>query len=245
MVDVAVKRGFTNVKLIIRSSMKVRYFDFSIDLMGRNSGRWLAKFWMERNLKSRLQMIRKEKNGGSITPKYAETLENYVNAGILEICQNVEVKNCEWTPSTQDNDEGVWEYQLSNNDDLKYQCDQIWLATGCILDFLREPVFKFLAKDYNLSSVQGFPDLDDNLRLHPDLDLFVMGGYASLILGPAAANLQGGRVGAERIASKLLEIWTNGKYAEKGTKTRHRSAWTMADVAANMGNYFAALTVDD
>jgi hypothetical protein len=243
MVDVAVKRGFTDVKLVMRSSMKVRQFDFSLDLMGRNAGRWLANFWMERNLKCRLKMIAQERNGGSITPEYLQMLEKYVESGILKICTNVQVQNCEWISSSNTND-GIWEYQLSDKKS-KYQCDQIWLATGSIFDIFKEPVLEVLAEKYDLNSVNGIPVLDDNLRLHQDLDFFIMGGYASLILGPAAGNLQGGRVGAERIASKLLEIWTDGKYTEIGTKVGHRSAWTMADVAANVGNYFSALSIND
>jgi hypothetical protein len=53
------------------------------------------------------------------------------------------------------------------------------------------------------------------------------------------------RVGAERIASKLFEICTNGKYTERGARVGHRSAWTIADAAANMGNYFSAVSKND
>ena len=53
------------------------------------------------------------------------------------------------------------------------------------------------------------------------------------------------RVGAERFASKLLEILTNGKYTERGARVGHRSTWKIADAAANMGNYFSALSIND
>ena len=241
MVNVALKRGFKKVILVMRSHLKIRQFDFSLDLMGRNSGTWYANFWMENDPQRRLAMIKRERNGGSITPEYAKILEKLVQDGKLILHEKTAVSSCEWVPQADyDYDDGVWKVKLDNSEKAEY-VDQIWLATGGVYDIHKEAVFKTIASKFDIKSVNGLPVLNPDLQLHPELNFFVMSGYSSLVLGPAAANLQGGRVGAERIANKLWNIWTDGSDHDRGTPMRHRNGWTMADIAANMSDYFSAL----
>jgi hypothetical protein len=233
LVDIGIKRGFKRVVLLMRSVLKIRQFDFSLDLVGRNSGPWLARFWMESCPKRRLAMIRKERNGGSITPEYLTILRKYEEQDILNIHEKASITSAEW----KGNEDGYWSVKADN---IEIQCDQIWLATGGIFDIRQEPVFKTIAERYPIETVNGLPVLNADLQLHPDLDFYVMSGYSSVMLGPTAANILGGRVAAERIASKLWDKWSAGAVDCKNTM-KHRSGWTMSDVAANMCNYFSAL----
>jgi len=49
----------------------------------------------------------------------------------------------------------------------------------------------------------GFPILDENLRWGNEGNVFIMGGYAGLELGPQAGNLFGAMVGALKIIEGL------------------------------------------
>ncbi|KXS18743.1 hypothetical protein M427DRAFT_198653 [Gonapodya prolifera JEL478] len=281
MVDVALARGFTSVALILRSSIKIRQFDFSLDLMGRNAARWYARFWMESSPQARLRMIQEERNGGSITPEYARRLKELESGGRLVIYEKTTVEKCEWVPERldatgvpQDGDVqgkrpeemgGEWKVALSGPSATTLDVSHIWLATGVVYDFNKEPVFQNLVHKYPVETVNGLPVLTNDLQLHKDLPFFLMSGYSALALGPVAANIQGGRVGAERIATKLWEMWEGEEEGEeagrRGATTqresegrkgrtatrlaRPRARWTLADVAANQANYFSALVDED
>jgi len=54
--------------------------------------------------------------------------------------------------------------------------------------------------------VWGLPLLTNDLLLSSNIPLFITGRLAGLRLGPGAANLEGARMGAERIAWKICEL---------------------------------------
>ncbi|KAI8808313.1 hypothetical protein BJ742DRAFT_893839 [Cladochytrium replicatum] len=252
MVDMAISRGFKNVVLVMRSKIKIRQFDFSLDLMGRNASRWYARFWMEDEPRARLRMIRTERRGGSITPEYVKRLKQLVSEGFLTIRENVSVESCEWVSSSDTDGHqavGEWRVQLSDSHEPMCNIAQIWLATGGEFNVYKEPVYKTIVRKHRVEIVEGLPVLTNDMQLHKDLPFFVMSGYSALAVGPVAANLQGGRVGAERIAVKLWELWhTEGELRGEPVQSRgdnvqlgSETKWTMEHVTANMCNYFSAL----
>ena len=64
---------------------------------------------------------------------------------------------------------------------------------------------------YPAQIVNGLPVLDEHLRW-PGCDLFLMGPWAALQVGPVARNLFGGKLACDRIVpaltkSSLARVW--------------------------------------
>ncbi|KDO16220.1 hypothetical protein SPRG_18243 [Saprolegnia parasitica CBS 223.65] len=91
-----------------------------------------------------------------------------------------------------------------SSDHLPLVADEIILATGSDVDVTRDPLFRELLP-LGVTTTGGFPNVDEDLRIARDVDVFLMGGYASLRLGPTAGNLMGGRAGANLLSDVLLD----------------------------------------
>lgn len=61
-------------------------------------------------------------------------------------------------------------------------------------------------QDYPIKTKQGLPCITDDLMWRADVPLFMTGRLAALRLGPGGGNLEGARMGAERIAWGLEEL---------------------------------------
>lgn len=90
---------------------------------------------------------------------------------------------------------------LESGDSL--HADWICLCTGSALDVNQDPLLQKVQEHLPTESFNGLPTLDSSLRWHPEWDLFVMGAYAGLQLGPDALNLAGARRGALRVVPHL------------------------------------------
>jgi len=83
------------------------------------------------------------------------------------------------------------------SDGSRLAADHVWLATGHTVDVRADPLTARLLDDVPVPVVDGLPVLDDDLswggtRIH------LTGGLAALGVGPAARNLAGARIAAER-----------------------------------------------
>ncbi|CAO1634999.1 unnamed protein product [Parajaminaea phylloscopi] len=96
--DVALRRGFTKVKLLMRGHMKVKPFDVSLDWMGRYSNLRKMQFWQEDDPAVRLAMFRDARQGGSLTLPYARLMKKYEEMGKLEILTHTEIEDGAWDP---------------------------------------------------------------------------------------------------------------------------------------------------
>jgi hypothetical protein len=65
------------------------------------------------------------------------------------------------------------------------------------------PFLASMNRDYPIDIKQGFPCTTEDLMWKQEVPLFVTGRLAALQLGPGAANLEGARLGAERISWAL------------------------------------------
>ncbi|KAF7192450.1 hypothetical protein HII31_06225 [Pseudocercospora fuligena] len=82
----------------------------------------------------------------------------------------------------------------------------IYFATGIQSDFQTLPYLQNLLKAYPVESYDGLPALTEDLMWREDVPLFMTGRFAALRVGPGAANLEGARLGAERIVWGLQEV---------------------------------------
>lgn len=76
--------------------------------------------------------------------------------------------------------------------------EHVWLATGHAFDVRFDPLTAGLLAQVPLPVVDGLPVLDDDLAWAATA-VHVTGGLAALHVGPAARNLVGARVAAERM----------------------------------------------
>lgn len=82
--------------------------------------------------------------------------------------------------------------------------NRIWLATGTTTDITTHPLMGEVLARYPNQIVNGLPVLDEHLRW-PGCDLFLMGPWAAMQVGPVARNLHGGRMACDRIVPALTK----------------------------------------
>jgi hypothetical protein len=81
---------------------------------------------------------------------------------------------------------------------------RIWLATGTTLDVRSHPLVTDVLAQYPIDTVHGLPVLDEHLRW-PGCELFLMGRWAALHVGPVARNLFGGKLACDLIVPALTK----------------------------------------
>lgn len=178
----------------------------------------------------RLKIIAEGRNGGSITPIYHAILKQHMQAGRLEILTHSELSEQVWDPLLQQ-----WTVAINNNSSERVltSIDYIYFATGARWEGDKVPFLRTLRQEHPISTTTGFPALTEDLQWCPDVNCFLIGGFAALQVGPGAFNLEGARACAERVALQIEAL-------ERG---RQASDWK-AEVLNGTGSYFAALEVD-
>ncbi len=81
--------------------------------------------------------------------------------------------------------------------------DDVWLATGYTIAVTNEPLLANVRARFPARIVAGLPVLDTNLAW-PGTLLHLTGGLTALSIGPAAANIAGARMVAERLAMAIV-----------------------------------------
>lgn len=83
-------------------------------------------------------------------------------------------------------------------------------------DFTSLPYLQTLSEKFPIENFDGMPALTDDLMWRGDVPLFMTGRFASLRVGPGSANLEGARLGAERIVWGLKDVLRVGKEGGSG-----------------------------
>jgi hypothetical protein len=147
-------------------------------------------------------MLKTARNGGSITPRYQKILKQHIAHERLSIHTRTVISEEHFDPISQ-----TW--RLTTDPpipDFPPLIDYIFFATGMKSDIREIPLLRSMNRDYPIEVLQGMPCLTDDLMWKPDVPLFVTGRLAALRLGPAGPNLEGARLGAERVAWALDEL---------------------------------------
>ena len=146
-------------------------------------------------------MFKTARNGGSITPAYQRILKHHAQAGRLSIHPFTTITGHKYCPETQ-----TWDLETSPPIPNLPRIDYIYFATGMKSDVTEMPIFRKIRDEYPIETKEGLPCLTDDLMWSRDVPLFLTGRLAALRLGPGAPNLEGARLGAERIAWGLEEV---------------------------------------
>lgn len=211
--DLAVRRG-VRVWHVMRGPLRTKAFDVDLCWMGKYKTLHQAYFHQADSDEARLAIIREARGGGSITPAFMRRIRPHVAAGRLRMFERTVLAEARFetaqAPGRGESGSaaagGVWRVRTEPPIEDLPAMDYIYFATGIQSDFETLPYLQNMLKDYPIEGLGGFPCLNEDLMWNDDVPLFVAGKLAALRLGPAAPNIGGARVGAERIALALDQI---------------------------------------
>lgn len=200
--DCAIRHGATKVFHIMRGPLKIKPFDVDLSWMGKFRNHEKASFWSADSDAERSELIKSARGGGSITPRFARLVQGNCKTGKLALHTHTTVKKCQYDAVEQ-----VWSIQTEPGiPELEAaSIHHVYFATGVTSDFEKLPYLQTMCEKYPIKGYDGLPALTDDLTWRDDVPLFVTGKFAALRLGPGAGNLEGARVGAERIAWAMQE----------------------------------------
>ena len=186
----AVGRGAT-ITLVGRGRVSRQVFDFP--------GGWLTPtelrgFYAEPAAPRRLEMVRAARRS-TMTPAVAAALEEANRTGTVHLLEGCPAMSARW-------DGDRWLVSLGERTE---EFHRIWLATGTTPRVGTGSLLGQLAVAQPIEMADGLPMLDAACRW-PRTEIHVMGALAALQLGPAARNLAGARMAAERIASCIAPL---------------------------------------
>lgn len=176
-------------------------------------------------------MIKIARNGGSITPRYVKIVKQHAAQGRVSIHPRTMITSHKYNADTQ-----TWSLTTDPPIPDLPPIDYIYFATGARADVRDMPLLRNIKSQYPIETKEGLPCLTNDLTWREDVPLFMTGRMAALRLGPGAPNLEGARLGAERIAWSLEEIL--GK--EKEVVGR-----CAVEGFCGLGNRYASLVGDD
>jgi cation diffusion facilitator CzcD-associated flavoprotein CzcO len=187
----ALVRG-ARVSLLVRRPLQEKLFDAE---PGWSAPKYLKGFQAEPDSQKRWQIIQQARNGGSIPPAMMMVLRRYQRQGQLAIDEQTEITDADWLDHR-------WQIRCQGGKQLKG--DYLWLATGTHLDAMAQPLLQPVLAAHPNVMVNGLPVLDTHLRWR-GCELYLMGGYAGLQVGPVAQNLAGARMASKRIVPALVK----------------------------------------
>jgi cation diffusion facilitator CzcD-associated flavoprotein CzcO len=193
----AIQRG-AQVLLMSRRQVYEKLFDADPGWLGP---KYLKNFWAESDWSTRWQMIQQARNGGSMTPAMLTQLRRLSHDGQVAFYEQCQVSQARWMGTH-------WQICCTNSavhDCLHHQqIDRIWLATGSQMDVTQQPLLSPILETFPVEITNGLPVIDEQLRWR-GCELFIMGGFASLRVGPTARNLSGARMASDRIVPALAK----------------------------------------
>jgi len=185
------KKKAAHVTLASRRPLQWRHFDFPLQWFDR---RYMRRHFFEfygTKMEQRPEFIKKARGGGTVPWWYRNQLQDsdveHVTANITDVEYIGESGSV-----------------IVTLNDRKIEVDRVVLGTGSSKDCLSIPLIADLQSKFPVDILGGFPLIEEDLRWCKHLrNVFVVGGLASLRVGPSAANLMGARRAAETIVQSL------------------------------------------
>ncbi|KAH7325682.1 FAD binding domain protein [Stachybotrys elegans] len=233
--DLAIRRGVSKVYHIMRGPCRVKHFDVDLQWMGKYKNTEQARFWLADTDSERLEMIKEARGGGSFTPLFHRRVKKHVATGKLELHAQTCIEDARF-----DEDSRTWHIKTCPPIAELGPIDYIYFATGIQSDFASLPYLQTMLGKYPIHGHGGFPCVTEDLMWNKDVPLFVLGRLAALQLGPAAPNIGGARLGAERAAWAVEEILSRRQGMAQAAAGDAGSEG-LAHYLAGNGNMYSAL----
>lgn len=199
LADVAIRRGVTKVYHFLRSPLRLKHFDVDLEWMGKYKNAEQSRFWTADSDEERLEIIKQARGGGSITPLfYRERTKKHIASGRCDFRPETKLVDARF--EDEGDGGGKWSITIEPADTQLPKMDYIVFATGIQTDFTKLPYLQTMIEKYPVKGFGGFPCLNEDLMWKDDVPLFMTGRLGSLQLGPAAPNIGGAKIGAERVA---------------------------------------------
>ncbi|UKZ51109.1 hypothetical protein TrVGV298_004865 [Trichoderma virens] len=199
----ALKRGVTKIWHLMRGPLRIKHFDVDLSWMGKYKNAEQARFWTADSDLERLEIIKEARGGGSLTPLYYKKVKKYIASGNIELRTHTTLVDAEmkdidgssfWSIKTEPPIAGLPLF------------DYIYFATGIQTDFTSLPYLQTMLQKYPIHGHGGFPCINEDLMWKDGVPLFLAGRLGALQLGPAAPNIGGAKVAAERVAWAIEDI---------------------------------------
>lgn len=195
------------------------------------------------NSAERLEKIKTARNGGSITPRYQKILKHHASRSRVSTHTRTTILSHTYCPQTN-----TWSLTTDPPIPDLPPIDYIYFATGMGMDVTELPMLQHMHADYPIECKQGLPCITDDLMWCSNLPLFVTGRLGALRLGPGAANLEGARLGAERVAWGMEEMFgkDEGEGDEEGGLGMKDEGGVkkLRECFCGLGNRYAGLEMD-
>ncbi len=184
------------VTLLTREPLRVQPFDFDPRWFG---GDLFRAFEAAPDAERRAVILEQANVRGSITPDIRRQMIEMEKGGFLKIYEHREVTGFEKSGRLNDLSINV---AAGETERIFGSFNQVILATGYSALVSNTPCLGKIAE--RIPAVNGLPVLTRNLEVYGFPRLFITGALAKLATGPAASNVYGAYIAAERIASKIL-----------------------------------------
>lgn len=231
--DKAIHKGVDQVFHLMRGPLVTKHFDVDLGWMGKYKTLYQGYFHQADSDKERLEIIKTARGGGSIPSAYVKKIQPHISHGKLKLFQNTTLTGAHF--EKPDDGEGIWKVTTQPSIDNLPPFDYIYFATGIQSDFSTLPYLQNMLKDYPIQGFGGFPCLNEDLMWQDDVPLFVTGKLAALRIGPAAPNIGGARIGAERIALALDEAIARPDTVKSSKETFFTEKDTVVDGRRDSG----------
>lgn len=238
--DLAIRKGVTKVHHIMRGPLRVKHFDVGLEWMGKYKNAEQARFWTADTDLERLEIIKEARGGGSLTPLFNKRLKNHIASKKLQIITNTKLVDARLE---EKDGESQWTIETEPPMPNLPKFDYIYFATGIQSDFSALPYLQNMLDKYPIPGQGGFPCLTENLMWKDDIPLFMVGRLAALQLGPAAPNIGGAKIGAERVAWAIEDLAAQNSAWGVGGET-DGAQYGSNQYLSGHGNMYHALAVE-
>jgi hypothetical protein len=188
------------VILSSRRPLVERHFDLGVEWFDRRTATKCVADFYHQPVSERLAQLRESRGGGSVPPIYMAELRKWERQGRIE-CVVGSIDSA----AAQSQASGDARVQVTI-ESQKYRVDAIVLACGNQPDCLAHSLLlRRIQEQWPVPMQGGFPCVTEDLRWSAACSgLYVVGGLASLNVGPDASNLMGIRRAASIVSYHAL-----------------------------------------
>lgn len=241
LADLALRRAGPGQRLrvwqVMRGPLRTKAFDVDLRWMGKFKTLHQAYFHQAESDEERLAMIQEARGGGSITPAFMRRIRPHIRGRQLQMFENTVITEACFEEASAGDEGGLWRVKTEPAIEGLPAMDYIYFATGIQSDFATLPYLQNMLKEYPIKGFGGYPCLNEDLMWKDDVPLFFAGRLAALRLGPAAPNIGGARVGAERIALALDQVLPRSDYCPDGAECNKAVGGEREEAGVGLFNY--------